>query len=80
MDCSGWVVIIAYGLGWGSLYFFDFEKMRQRVLANPSGYSNWKVRFFTNLTFLKKAILSFFIALVAPVIAIFIMLILGLMP
>ena len=60
------ILAVAYGLGWGGYYFWAFERRRNRVLANPEHFSERTVRFYTKSTSLKKALLSFFLALSVP--------------
>lgn len=62
--------VLVYGIIWGAFHFLGIETMQKKVLANQQNYSPKTVHFCQHLTSWSKALISFFVALLVPVLAI----------
>jgi len=62
--------VILYGMAWGAYHFWGYNKMIQKVTANPEKYSNFTIAFCKKLTLFPKILVSFVTALLVPILVI----------
>ena len=65
--------VLVYGIIWGAFHFLLIERLQRNVLANKQNYSPKTVHFCQHQTLWSKALISFFVALLVPVLVILVL-------